>query len=68
MFASLTSPQLNQVNNIIQNNEINPTPPSFTVFQTLLAKSSICGTLIIKMFAGLTSPQLNQVNTPIPNN
>jgi hypothetical protein len=31
MFASLTSPQLNQVNTLTQNIQINSVPPSFEV-------------------------------------
>ncbi len=62
---NVTSPQLNQVNTPIQNNQISPVPPSFEVSQTPLENFPICGTPSILMFAGFTSPQLNQVNTPI---
>jgi hypothetical protein len=63
----VTSPQLNQVNTLIQNIQIRVVGPSFEVSPTPLANSPICNTCPTKIFGGLTSPQLNQVNTLIQN-
>jgi hypothetical protein len=64
----MTSPQLNQVNTPIQNNQIGQAPLSFEVSPIPLGDFPICGTRTIRMFLVVTSPQLNQLNTPIGNN
>jgi hypothetical protein len=64
VFAVVTSPQLNQVNTPIGNNQISPNAPSFEVSRTPMVNSPICGIQIIQISGVVTNAQLNQVNTP----
>jgi hypothetical protein len=68
MFRVVTSPQLNQVNTLIGNNQISPNPLGFEASQTPMVNSPIFGIWTNEMFQVVANARLNQVSTPIGNN